>query len=62
MTLEILTPSEIKIYAAGLEIATGPQGPTGPKGDTGDTGLPKPTIIKSGRGAHIYWILKDRIS
>ena len=28
----------------------------------GNTGLPKPTIIKSGRGAHIYWILKDPIS
>lgn len=25
------------------------------------TGLPKPTIIKSGRGAHVYWILDTEI-
>ena len=27
-----------------------------------DTGLPKPTILRSGRGAHVYWILEEPIS
>ncbi len=26
-----------------------------------NTSLPKPTIVKSGRGAHIYWILQEAI-
>ena len=25
------------------------------------TGLPKPTIVKSGRGAHLYWVLDEAI-
>lgn len=25
------------------------------------TGLPKPTIVRSGRGAHVYWILEEAI-
>jgi hypothetical protein len=24
-----------------------------------DTGLPKPTVIRSGRGAHLYWVLQE---
>jgi len=27
----------------------------------GDTGLPEPTIIDSGNGLHVYWILKEEI-
>jgi len=27
-----------------------------------DVGLPRPTIIQSGRGAHVYWILDNAIT
>ena len=40
-TVKILTPNEIRVYAAGLEIAAGPQGiqgPQGPQGEQGDQG------------------------
>ena len=48
--VQVLSPSEIKVLASGISIATGPQGPQGPTGPAGPTGATGSTGAKGDKG------------